>query len=439
MKSRLRLLFSVAVGALLCMPLLPVCGADDAVKVSVVTDRPEALYACGEEARFLVTVTDEGGAVTAGSVECTLTLDGGNKLATLTGELGPQATEITGELQEPGVLLCTAVYTDGGKRHVGSAGAAYDPYQIQPSAPEPADFDRFWDRAKNRLARVAMDPILEKSEQHSTPDVSVYKISLGNIAGSRVYGWFGLPNRAGKFPAILTVPYAGVYPTPANWTDWARRGFIAMGISAHDYDCDLPKETYEELNGGAIRGYPFRGRESANSYYFMRVFLSCVRSIDYLTSRPEWDGETLIVTGSSQGGGLSIVSAGLDQRVTGIAANVPALCDHTGAMVGRQAGWPRLIPSGDELAVERVTRVSQYYDAVNFARRIKCPTIMAVGLVDRTCPPSGIFAAFNQIQGPKQMEITPLMGHSQSAEYGLLRDRWIPQQAFGPGPALQMR
>ena len=246
-----------------------------------------------------------------------------------------------------------------------------------PSAPEPADFDRFWGHAKARLARVAMDPILQKSDQYSTKDATVYKISLGNIAGSRLYGWIGIPTREGRFPAILTVPAAGVYATPAGWTDWTRRGFIAMGISAHDYDCDMPKETYDQLNAGPLKGYPFQGRQSAQSFYFMRVFLSCVRSIDYLTSRPEWDGENVVVTGSSQGGGLSIISAGLDPRVTAIAANVPALCDHTGALVGRQAGWPRLIPSGDELAVQRVTRVSQYFDAVNFARRIKCPTAPA--------------------------------------------------------------
>lgn len=419
----------------LVVVLLALCSAlyaADPVVVKVVTDRPDALYTCGEDAKFLITVTKDSAAVTTGKFDYSLTFDAGNKLGGATGDLGVSPAEVTGKLDQPGVLLCTATYRDGDKTYSGMAGAAYDPYEIPPSAPEPADFDRFWGHAKARLARVAMDPILQKSDQYSTKDATVYKISLGNIAGSRLYGWIGIPTREGRFPAILTVPAAGVYATPAGWTDWTRRGFIAMGISAHDYDCDMPKETYDQLNAGPLKGYPFQGRQSAQSFYFMRVFLSCVRSIDYLTSRPEWDGENVVVTGSSQGGGLSIISAGLDPRVTAIAANVPALCDHTGALVGRQAGWPRLIPSGDELAVQRVTRVSQYFDAVNFARRIKCPTLMAVGLIDRTCPPSGIFAAFNQIQGPKQMVITPLMGHSQSPEYSQLKDRWIPGQVFGP-------
>jgi cephalosporin-C deacetylase-like acetyl esterase len=54
----------------------------------------------------------------------------------------------------------------------------------------------------------------------------------------------------------------------------------------------------------------------------------------------------------------------------------------------------------------------RYFDAMNFATRIKCPVIVGVGLADTTCPPEGVFAAFNQIRAPKEIIIMPTADHS---------------------------
>ncbi len=71
-----------------------------------------------------------------------------------------------------------------------------------------------------------------------------------------------------------------------------------------------------------------------------RVYLACVRSIDLLTSLPEWDGKNVVVQGGSQGGALALVTAGLDQRVTACVANHPALSDMAGYKAGRAGGYP---------------------------------------------------------------------------------------------------
>ena len=44
-----------------------------------------------------------------------------------------------------------------------------------------------------------------------------------------------------------------------------------------------------------------------------RVYLACVRSIDLLTSLPEWDGKNVIVQGGSQGGGEMIQSVSFEK------------------------------------------------------------------------------------------------------------------------------
>jgi cephalosporin-C deacetylase len=133
-------------------------------------------------------------------------------------------------------------------------------------------------------------------------------------------------------------------------------------------------------------------------------------------AQPEWDGCTLIVHGSSQGGAQSIVAAGLDSRVTLLAAGVPALCDHTGAVVGRVSGWPKLVPNdADGKPNAKVLEAARYYDAVNFARRTKAAGIVTVGFIDTTCPPTSVYAAYNALKGKKEIFNDPPSTHSLSA------------------------
>ena len=51
------------------------------------------------------------------------------------------------------------------------------------------------------------------------------------------------------------------------------------------------------------------------------MFVRLARALDFLTTRPEWDGKTLAVIGHSQGGCQALVAGGLDERVTFIGAS----------------------------------------------------------------------------------------------------------------------
>jgi cephalosporin-C deacetylase-like acetyl esterase len=147
------------------------------------------------------------------------------------------------------------------------------------------------------------------------------------------------------------------------------------------------------------------------------MFLRLVRAIDFLTAQPEWDGRTLIVHGSSQGGAQSIVAAGLDPRVTFFAAGVPAMCDHTGVAVGRVNGWPKMVPNlPDGKPAPAILEAARYYDAMNFATRSKAPGIMTVGFIDTTCPPTSVYAAYNALTTPKQIFNDPPSTHAVSAK-----------------------
>jgi len=136
------------------------------------------------------------------------------------------------------------------------------------------------------------------------------------------------------------------------------------------------------------------------------------------------------VNGSSQGGALSLITAGLDPRISALAANVPAMCDHSGLAFGRISGWPRLVPKDkDGKPNAKVFEVARYYDAVNFARKITVPAVVGVGLIDRTCPATTVFSAYNVLRGPKQMDIAPLMGHAFNPAFRKLWSSFVLEQA----------
>jgi cephalosporin-C deacetylase-like acetyl esterase len=137
-----------------------------------------------------------------------------------------------------------------------------------------------------------------------------------------------------------------------------------------------------------------------------------------------------VVTGGSQGGALSIVTAGLDKRVTCLAAFYPALCDITGYLHGRAGGWPHMLNKGNQPVnntPEKLKTIS-YYDVVNFAKQVTVPGFYSWGYNDNTCPPTSVFAAINSVKAPKTIVITPITGHWRFEETNQESLEWLKKQ-----------
>jgi len=367
-----------------------------------VTPEQGGIYSMGEEAQWSISLTDDGAPLN-GEVNYTLKAGGLRVLEEGVVQIKEGAGTMKAVGTETGTLLLELKY--GGSKAFG--GAVFDWPEIQPSAPEPEDFDEFWQDKIAELEAVPMDVVLEKIEMPD--DIEYWKITMGNIRGSKIHGQIAKPkNSTGKLPAMLKLQWAGIYPLRSEWvTGPAGQGWLAMNIIAHDLPIDREVEFYKELKAG---GYPTIGKEDRDTSYFLRMYLSCYRAVEYLLQRPDWDGKVLHVTGASQGGLQSVMVAGLHPAVTAVTANIPAGCDHTGELVNREPGWPKWYRrnSGSDRALE----ACKYYDVVNFARRVKCPTLVGSGLVDTTCPPAGVIAMFNQLAGPKRLVVMPISGHS---------------------------
>jgi lysophospholipase L1-like esterase len=114
--------------------------------------------------------------------------------------------------------------------------------------------------------------------------------------------------------------------------------------------------------------------------------------------------------GTSMGGQQSLCTAALHPKVTAMLVNVPAGADVNGTAHGRKTGYPFWDASD-----AKVLETAQYFDTANCAARIKVPSLVSMGFLDVTTPPVGIFAAFNQIQGPKEVAPMPQSPHNHLA------------------------
>ncbi|MCC7495191.1 MAG: acetylxylan esterase [Fimbriimonadaceae bacterium] len=394
---------------LLLAPLVA-CAAE--VKVEVAPDHPTGVYAPGETVTWSIAATADGQPAT-GEVQWRVQNGGLAQLSAGTAPLVDGQATVSGTRADAGTLLLNVQYKVEGAPPVNAlGGAVFDPDRIGPSAPPPADFDAFWAAKLAELAAVPLNVQMEPVDV-GEPNIEYFKVTLDNIRGTKIYGQLARPKGQTNLPAQLQVQWAGVYPLDRNWVIWpATQGWLMFNIIAHDCPIDQPADYYKNLDATTLRGYSGQGREDRETSYFLRMYLSCYRAIDFLTKQPEWNQRTMVVQGGSQGGGQSLITAGLHPAVTALSANVAALCDHTGHLANRSPGWPRLVGWGPQPDSEKALEVSRYFDAVNFARRVKCKAaLLGVGLIDTTCAPAGVIAAYNALPCPKQLVILPLAGH----------------------------
>jgi cephalosporin-C deacetylase len=352
------------------------------------------------------------------------------------------AAALDSRLSAPNTLLLEVDWPSDGRPGQAFGGAVAAPDRIKPAAPPPADFDAFWAAKVKELDAVPADPQLTAGESEQ-PGVSYWKVTLDNIRGTHVQGQIARPTVGAKFPAILQMQYAGVYGLQKKWvTDYAKDGWLAMDIEAHDIPIDQSVQYYQDQDAGPLHYYCNIGDDDRDRSYYLRMYLSCYQAVEYLAHRPDWDGKVLVVTGQSQGGQQTLMIAGLHPKyITAAMALVPADCDTLAPEAGRAPGFPSCYFNTQGKDPQKVHEVSRYYDPVNFARHIQCPVLIAMGLHDeKLAPPTSILAAANVITAPKEVIIMPQSGHtpvgsSQSPYYDRVYGVWLPALVQGrPAP-----
>jgi len=406
--------------------------SNELIQVLVTPNKADWTYQLGEEASFTVTVLEHQVPLKNVEIQYSIGLEkmDPSQKGTFTAKAPYTPIGKAATLKEPGFLRCEARVKVNGKEYRGIATAAFAPERIQPTQKLPEDFWDFWNNAKEAASKVPMDAKITLLPERCTEKVDVYQVNIQHFeTGARLYGILATPKEAGKYPAVLQVPGAGVRPYYGSM-ELAEKGIITLQIGIHGIPVTYGTELYDNLRASALKGYPFANLDDRDRYYYKRVYLGCVRAVDYLFSLPQFDGENLAVWGGSQGGALAITTAALDSRIKYLVSIYPALSDLTGYLHGRAGGWPHMFNKGNApfMAKEDKIKVSAYYDVVNFARFVQVPGFYTWGYNDDTCPPTSYYATYNQIKAPKECYVVQETGHWTFPQQQTKIQEWLLQK-----------
>lgn len=392
------------------------------IVVSVTPDHQDWNYKVGEKASFVVNVRKSGTLLNQVKVD----YEAGpvmypNSKKTLILKDGTM--KWSGEMKAPGFYRLKVVAHVDGKDYEGLCTAAFSPEKIKPFAQEPKDFDDFWKKALDEARQIDLNPTKVLLPERCTKDVNVYEVSYHNNRwGSKMYGILSIPVKPGKYPALLRVPGAGVRPYSGD-TYTAPGKCIVLEIGIHGVPVTMEQKVYDDLANAALNGYWDTNLENPDRNAYKRVVTGAVKGVDMIASLDEWDGKTVGVTGSSQGGFLSLAVAALDKRVTFLAAVHDAMCDYEAELHGVAGGWPHYFYHAKMNAITKARlEGARYYDGVNFARRITVPGWYSFGYNDEVVPPTSAYGLYNTIKAPKILSLYQMTGHFWYQEQW---DEWL--------------
>lgn len=415
---------------LIILIALAAVGLSAAPEYSLKHDREIPVYKCGEKAKTILSVMDNGRYVKSGKFNVRLALDWGRQLELVEVDLSENnPIEITATLQEPGFVSLNLQDFSGIEKPDPKiflmAGMGFEPEKIKMAYDLPSDFMKFWEDGRKEIAAKPLQLI--KDEKRSDGKQTTYRVIVDTLNSEKIYGYLAIPKGKGPFPVHINVPGAGPFGTAPNYS-YVNAGAISLVMTVFKFDAsDDPaelKKQYEEYNKEHGM-YIFEGIDKRDTYFFRSVFLGIDKVVNHLANMPEWDGKHMVIDGASQGGGSSLILAGMNKNITAVGASIPGFCDLGGYKLGRGPGWPIVYLKKRN---EASNATAPYFDAANFAKFIKVPAFVCAGFADQVCCPSSVYAAFNELKGEKIMIDMPLTGHFRNKNCEKLLHPWICKQ-----------
>lgn len=300
--------------------------------------------------------------------------------------------------------------------------------QYKPTLYREADFESFWETT---VAEAVKQPLNAELIPYHFPvrGIEVFAVRFDGFRGGRLAGWYVRPEGSGKFPGVCVYHgYSGRGTRPLDLIALAATGLCALSMDCRGQNGQSQDTAvYPE---GHQMGWMTTGIRDHRSYYYHFVYADAVRALEVLAHREEVEANRLAVTGTSQGGGLSLAVAALSRRPILAMPDIPFLCDFRRAIAITPAGpyqeIANFLKAYPDL-YDQAIRTLSYFDCLNLAPWITCRTIVSNGLWDDVCPPSTIFGVYNHLTAEKQIEIYRFHKHEVAYEHQELKLRILKE------------
>jgi len=291
--------------------------------------------------------------------------------------------------------------------------------RYKPSVNEPSDFDDFWESSIAEARKLPSETQLHLVD-FGIETLEVFDVTFSGYGGQPIRGWLLKPSDTKPRPVVVEyLGYGGGRGNPWDRLFTASMGYIHLimdtrGQGGQSRRSDTPDLDVEGSNPH-VPGFVTRGILSRDTYYYRRLIIDAVRAVDATREIESVDQNNVFVTGRSQGGGVALAVAGLLSNLRGAAIDVPFLCQFERASrIVDTDPYQEIVrfcrSNRDE--VDKVFETLSYYDGVNFAKRASVSALFSTALMDQTCPPSTVYAAFNHYRSrDKDIAVYPFNGH----------------------------
>jgi cephalosporin-C deacetylase len=401
----------------------------DKLVIEPVFDRTDQIVLKSAESMFKVNIQNNLDDAVTGDLMLSITSDFGKQVFKTSYPVSlkkgkKEDIKVNAGGIEPGFYKVTTLLKVGNFDKKTTFSFGYKPEEIISPTDKQPDFDAFWERTKQELAQVDPQFKMIRKDSLCTERREVYLIEMQSLGNVLIRGWYSVPAKPGKYPAIIQVPgYSGnEQPAFVDYGD----DIIGFGLNIRGHG-----NSRDNVNPG-FPGYFVHNIMDKENYIYRGAYMDCVRAVEFLFSRPEVDTTRVAVEGGSQGGALTFATAALNNtRIVACSPLVPFLSDFRDYFT--IAVWPasdfnQYVSSSSIVDAESCYKTLSYVDIKNLAGMIRCPMFMAVGLLDDVCPPHTNFAAYNQVKSRKKYIVLPESGHGLPASFDEVKMKWLRTQ-----------
>jgi cephalosporin-C deacetylase len=295
--------------------------------------------------------------------------------------------------------------------------------RFKPGLTRPEDFDAFWDSTWLQLQQLEPSIELGGTATGDVPGVGLRTLSFQSLGHVRVAAQFLCWDDDVPRPLVVgSHGYGG--QCGLRW-GWAARGVNVMCVDIRGFGISAPA-----LPHPSRWGYVLTGIETPETSVIRQAVCDYMQAARVARHLLEGRISRTVFEGVSFAGGLALMSQAVTGAADLLAVGVPTFGWAEGRNLFVKSG------SGAEISnflarrpdqAEDTMVVLRYFDTVNFADRINCPTVLALGLEDDVVPAKTVYGIANHLAGPYELLEFPVShsGGPEEEQWARFDDHWL--------------